>query len=135
MGRLHASTGIMSVGFEHEFPETLGLTAAKSGFGLIEAAILPVPRLIGPASLWPLAISFFGAVAVATGITIGDDVSPLPLNNGVSPIAVGEPPIPAEAPSVVPAPSTAAQASTVTNSPVQTVVLRGQPPSRVSRHL
>lgn len=135
MGRLHTSTGIMSAGFEHDFPETVGLTAAKSGFGLIEAAILPVPRLIGPASLWPIAISFFGAVAVAAGITIGGDVSPLPLNSGVSPIAVGEPPIPAEAPSVVPATSTAAETSTVTNSPVQTVVLRGQPPSKVSRHL
>ena len=135
MGRLHASAGIMSVGFEHEFPETVGLTAAKSGFGLIEAAILPVPRLIGPASLWPVAISFFGAVVVAAGITIGDEVSPLPVNSGVSPIAVGEPPILAEAPSVVPAPSTGVEASTGTKLPVQTVVLRGQPPSKVSRHL
>ena len=50
----------MSVGFENEFPETVGLSAAKSGFGLIEAAFLPAPRLIGPASLWPVAISFFG---------------------------------------------------------------------------
>ena len=84
----------MSVGFEDDFPETVGLSAAQSGFGLIEAAFLPVPRLIGPASLWPVAVSFFGAVAVAVaaGMTIGDDVSPLSLNSGVSPIVVGGPP-------------------------------------------
>jgi len=135
MGSLHASTGIMSVGLDNQSPETVGLTAGKSGFGLIEAAFLPVPRLIGPASLWPVAISFFGAVAVAAGITMGDQVSPLPVNSGVSPIAVGEPPIPAEAPSVVPALATGVEASTGTKSPVQTVVLRGQPPFKVSRHL
>jgi hypothetical protein len=127
----------MSVGFENDFPETVGLSAAQSGFGLIEAAFLPVPRLIGPASLWPVAVSFFGAVAVAVaaGMTIGDDVSPLSLNSGVSPIVVGGPPISAEAVSVVPAPRTGMEARTGTNSPVQTVVLRGQPPSKVSRHL
>jgi hypothetical protein len=125
----------MSVGFENDFPETVGLSAAQSGFGLIEAAFLPVPRLIGPASLWPVAVSFFGAIAVAAGMTIGDDVSPLSLNSGVSPIVVGGPPISAEAVSVVPAPRTEMEARTGTNSPVQTVVLRGQPPSKVSRHL
>ena len=125
----------MSVGFDNQLSDTVGLTVAKSGFGLIEAGFLPVPRLIGPASLWPVAISLFGVVAIAAGITIGDEVSPLPLNSGVSPIVVGEPPITAEAPSVVPAPSTGVEAWTGTKSPVQTVVLRGQPPSKVSRHL
>jgi len=74
-------------------------------------------------------------VAVAAGITIGDDVSPLPLNSGVSPIAVGEPSIAAEAPPLVPASSITAEATAGANLPVQTVVLRGQPPSKIGRHL
>ena len=124
----------MSAGFESQSAETAGLAAAKSAFGLVEGAFLPTPRLIGgAASLWLFAVFSFGAVAVAAGITIGDDVSPLPLNSGVSPIAVGEPPITAEAPSLVPA--SAAEASTGANLPVQTVVLRGQPPSKIGRHL
>lgn len=86
----------MSAGFESQSPETAGLAAAKSGFGLVEGAFLPIPRLIGPASLWLLAVFSFGAVAVAAGITIGEDVSLLGLDSGVSPIAVGEPPIAAE---------------------------------------
>lgn len=124
----------MSVGFETQSPETVGLAAAKSGFGIVEGAFLPVPRLVGPAALWPLAVLSFGAIAIAAGITIGDDVSLLPLNRSVSPIAVGEPAIAATAPSPVPAPSTE-EPSTGTNLRVQTVVLRGQPPSKVSPHL
>jgi hypothetical protein len=136
MGQLVlAWSAIMSADFENQSPETAALAAAKSGFGVVEGVFLPVARLIGPASLWPLAVFFFGAVAVAAGIaTIGDDVSPLPLHSGVSPITVGELPIPPETPSLVPASSTA-EASTATNSPVQPVVLRGQSPSKVSRHL
>ena len=125
----------MSAGFESQSPETAGLAAAKSGFGLVEGAFLPIPRLIGPASLWLLAVFSFGAVAVAAGITIGEDVSLLGLDSCVSPIAVGGSPTAAEAPSLVPASSIAAEASTGTNLPVQPVVLRGQPPSKVSRHL
>jgi hypothetical protein len=125
----------MSSGFESQSLETAGLNAAKIGFGIVEGAFLPVPRLIGPASLWLLAVFSFGAVAVAAGITIGEDVSLLGLDSGISPIAVGGPPIAAEAPSLVPASSIAAEASTGTNLPVQTVVLRGQPPSKIGRHL
>jgi hypothetical protein len=125
----------MSAGFESQSPETAGLNAAKIGFGIVEGAFLPVPRLIGPASLWLLAVLSFGAVAVAAGITIGEDVSLLGLDSGISPIAVGGPSIAAEAPSLVPASSIAAEASTGSNLPVQTVVLRGQPPSKIGRHL
>ena len=121
--------------FESQSPETAGLAAAKSGFGLVEGAFLPAPRLVGAASLWLLAVLSFGAVAVAAGITIGDDVSPLELDSRVSAIAVGGPPIAAEAPSLNPASSIAVEASTGTNLPVQTVVLRGQPPSKIGRHL
>ena len=126
----------MSAGFESQSAETAGLAAAKSAFGLVEGAFLPTPRLIGgAASLWLFAVFSFGAVAVAAGITIGDDVSPLPLNSGVSPIAVGEPSIAAEAPPLVPASSITAEATAGANLPVQTVVLRGQPPSKIGRHL
>ena len=125
----------MSAGFQSQFPETAGLAAANSGFGLVEGAFFPVPRPMKPAAFWLLAVLSCGAVAVAAGITIGDDVSLLPLNSGVSPIAVGEPPIAAEAPSLVPSSSITAEASTGTNLPVQTVVLRGQPPSKIGRHL
>ena len=127
----------MSAGFESQSAETAGLAAAKSAFGLVEGAFLPTPRLIGgAASLWLFAVFSFGAVAVAAGITIGDDVSPLPLNSGVSPIAVGGPPTDAEAPSSFPPGSSIpVETSTWTNSPLQTVVLRGQPPSKIGRHL
>jgi hypothetical protein len=54
----------MSAGFEGQSAETAGLAAAKSAFGLVEGAFLPVPRLIGPAFLWLLAVFSFGAVAV-----------------------------------------------------------------------
>ena len=106
----------MSAGFESQSAETAGLAAAKSAFGLVEEAFLPTPRLIGgAASLWLFAVFSFGAVAVAAGITIGDDVSPLPLNSGVSPIAVGEPSIAAEAPPLVPASSITAEATAGAN--------------------
>ena len=126
----------MSAGFQSRFPETAGLAAAKSGFGLVEGAFFPVPRPMKPAAFWLLAVLSCGAVAVAAGITIGDDVSLLPLNGGVSPIAVGEPPTDAEAPSSFPPGSSIpVETSTGTNSPLQTVVLRGQPPSKIGRHL
>ena len=126
----------MSAGFQSQFPETAGLAAANSGFGLVEGAFFPVPRPMKPAAFWLLAVLSCGAVAVAAGITIGDDVSLLPLNSGVSPIAVGGPPTDAEAPSSFPPGSSIpVETSTWTNSPLQTVVLRGQPPSKIGRHL
>src|SRR5438045_1223941 len=84
-------SAIMAAGFETQSPETVGLAAAKSAFGLVEGAFLPVPGLIGPAFLWLLAVLSFGPVAVAAGVSIGDDVSAPALDSGVSPIAVGEP--------------------------------------------
>ena len=125
----------MSAGFESQSAEAAGLAAAKSAFGLVEGTLLPTPRLRGPASLWLFAVLSFGAVAVTAGVSIGDDVSAAALDSGVSPIVVGGPPIAAEAPSLSSASSIPAEASTGTNWPVQTVVLRGQPPSKIGRHL
>jgi len=61
----------MSAGFESQSAETAGLAAAKSAFGLVEGAFLPVPGLIGPAFLWLLAVLSFGPVAVAAGPVSG----------------------------------------------------------------
>jgi hypothetical protein len=126
----------MLAGFQSQFPETAGLAAAKSGFGLVEGAFFPVPRPMRPASFWLLAVLSCWAVAVAAGITMGEDVSPVASDSGVSPIAVGDPPTDAEAPSSFPPGSSlTVEASTRTNPPVQTVVLRGQPRSKIGQHL
>jgi hypothetical protein len=120
---------------QQQSPEIMGLLAANSGFGLLEPAFLPVPRLIRSASLWFLAAFSLGAVSVASGITVIDDVSPIAGSNGVSPIAVGEPASSADALSLGAVSSTAEEIRPSLNLPVQTVVLRGQPPSKVGRHL
>jgi hypothetical protein len=120
---------------QQQSPEIMGLLAANSGFGLLEPAFLPVPRLIRSASLWFLAAFSLGAVSVASGIPVIDEVSPIAGSNGVSPIPVGEPESSADALSFGVVSSTAEEIRPSLNLPVQTVVLRGQPLSRVGRHL
>src|SRR5438105_15043162 len=109
----------MSAGFQSQFPETAGLAAANSGFGLVEGAFFLVPRPMKPAAFWLLAVLSCGAVTVAAGITMRADVSPVTSDSGVSPIAVGGPPTDAEAPSSFPP----VEASTGANSSEHTVVL------------
>ena len=85
----------MAANVENHSPEISGLSAAKSGFALVEAAFGPVSLLIRPASLWFIAVISLGALATAAGLMVAGDLS--------ATTAVAEAPAAAEAVSPVPA--------------------------------
>jgi hypothetical protein len=114
----------MSVCVENHPPEIAGLVAANNGFALVEAAFTPASRLMRAASLWLVAVICL--TAAAAGITAAGGFSPTRID-GLT--ASAEPVSPVPALSVL-------EGSAPTTLPtVQIVVLRGQPPSRVGRHL
>jgi hypothetical protein len=114
----------MSVRLENQPPEIAGQVAADNGFALVAAACIPASRLIRTVSLWLVALICL--TAAAAGITAA---------GGFSPIGIEDLTASAEPVSPVPALSVPERSAPITTPIVQTVVLRGQPPSRVGRHL
>jgi hypothetical protein len=108
----------MSGCVENHPPEIAGLVAANNGFALVEAACTPAARLVRAASLWLVAVICL--TAAAAGITAAGGFSPSRIDDLT---ASAEPVFPVE------------MCAPITTPIVQTVVLRGQPPSRVGRHL
>jgi hypothetical protein len=113
----------MSVRLENHSPEIAGLVAANNGFALVEAACTPASRLIRAASLWLVAVICL--TAAAAGITAAGGFSPT-----IDDLTASAEPV-----SPVPALSILERSAPTATPTVQTVVLRGQPPSRVGRHL
>ena len=114
----------MSACVENHRPEIAGRVAANNGFALVEAACNPAPRLVGAASLWWVAVICL--TAAAAGITAA---------GGFSPTRIDDLTASAQPVSPVPALTLLEKSAPITTPTVQTVVLRGQPPSRVGRHL
>src|SRR5437773_7872634 len=96
---------IMAANVENHSPEISGLSAAESGFALVEAASVPVSLLIRPASLWFVAVISLGGLATAAGVMVAGDLPAI--------TAVAEAPAAAEAVSPVPAAATAEAVSPV----------------------
>jgi hypothetical protein len=115
----------MSVCVENRPPEIAGLVAAKNGFALVEAACTPASRLIQTALLCLIAVICLTAAAAA-GITAAGGFSP----TGIDDLTASAEPV-----APVPVPSVPGWNATITTPTVQTVVLRGQPPSRAGGHL
>jgi len=115
----------MPANFEKQSPESAALAAA-SGLGLVEVAFLPVSWLIGPASLWSIAIVSLTALAVAGAVIVAQGVSPSPRTEAASSVNVSP---------IVSASSPSEETRPGSNLPLQTVVLRGQAPSKVGPHL
>ena len=116
----------MPANFEKQLPESANLAAAMSGFGLIEGAFLPVSRLIGPASLWSIAVASLTALAVAGAVTAAQGVSPSARIEAAGSVNVSP---------IVSASSTSEETPPGLNLPLQTVVLRRKPPSKAGRPL
>ena len=114
----------MSVRLENHSPEMAGLVAANNGFALVEAACMPASWLISTASLW--LVTVICVTAAAAGITAAGGFSP----TGIDDLTASAEPV-----SPVPALSILERSGPITTPTVQTVVLRGQPASRVGRHL
>ena len=112
----------MSVRLENHSPEMAGLVAANNGFALVEAACMPASRLISTASLW--LVTVICLTAAAAGITAAGGFSP----TGIDDLTASVEPVP-------PVPALSILERSAPTPTVQTVVLRGQPASRVGRHL
>ena len=116
---------VMSVCVESHPPEIAGRVAANNRFALVKAACTPASRLMRAAWLWLVAVICL--TAAAAGITAAEGFFPIGIEHltasveSVSPVSA-----------LFPVPKGSAPITTAT---VQTVVLRGQPPSRAGRHL
>ena len=113
----------MSVRLDNRTPEIAGLIA-DNGCAPVEAACAPASGLIRTASLWFAAVICL--TAAAAGITAAGGFSP----TGIDDLTASAEPV-----SPVPALSILERSGPITTPTVQTVVLRGQPASRVGRHL
>jgi hypothetical protein len=114
----------MSVRLENHSPEIASLVAANSGCALVEAACIPASGLIRTASLWLVVVICL--TVAAAGITAAGGFSP----TGIDDLTASAEPV-----SPVPALSILERSAPITSPTVQTIVLRGQPASRVGRHL
>ena len=115
----------MSAGIDQQSPEITGLAAANNSLALVDAAFMPTARLRRPATLWFLAVVSLGAAAAA-GVTVA---------GGLSTAGISEPSVSAGTSSAITVSSTADQVPPGMYSAVQTVILRGQPPTKAGRHL
>ena len=115
----------MSSSVENHSPELSGLLAAKSGFGLVEGALVPASRRIAPAALWLMTAFCLATLAAAAGITSsGEPLAKVALDE----VPAAPEPILA-APQPVRAPVALAEERVVPakQTRVLPVVLRGQP--------
>src|SRR5256885_441060 len=126
---------MMAVNVANHSPEISGLSAAKSGLALVEAAFGPVSLRIRPASLWFVAVISLGALATAAGVMVAGDLPTMTAAAEAPAAAEAVSPVPApaaaEVVSPVPASSTAGPTASPTASTkhlsVQPVGLRGEP--------
>jgi len=129
----------MSASIDKRSPELSGLSAANSGFSIVEKAFAPASPRRGAASFWFTAAISLGSLAAAAGITVAGDppamaeVEELP--DAAAPVVALAAPAPTPAAALTPAaasgPATAPAAeertSRAKNPRMLPVVLRGQP--------
>ena len=129
----------MSASIDKRSPELSGLSAANSGFSIVEKAFAPASPRRGAASFWFTAAISLASLAAAAGITLAGDppamaeVEELP--GAAAPIVALAAPAPAPVAALTPAaasvPATAPAAeertSRAKNPRMLPVVLRGQP--------
>src|ERR1051326_4412340 len=123
----------MSASIDKRSPELSGLSAANSGFSIVEKAFAPASPRRGAASFWFTAAISLGSLAAAAGITVAGDppamaeVEELP--GAAAPVVALAAPAPTPAPVSGPAPAPAAEERTsrAKNPRMLPVVLRGQP--------
>jgi hypothetical protein len=110
---------MMTARVEDHSPELSGLLAVKSGFAVVEAALVPASLPIRPASLWFIAVISLSALAIAASAMVAGDLPVM--------AAVEVPPAVAAMTSPVPTRPTAAPTASSKDLSAQPVVLRGQP--------
>ena len=129
----------MSASIDKRSPELSGLSAANSGFSIVEKAFAPASPRRGAASFWFTAAISLASLAAAAGITLAGDppamteVEELP--GATAPVVALAAPAPAPVAALTPAaasgPATAPAAeertSRAKNPRMLPVVLRGQP--------
>ena len=127
----------MSASIDKRSPELSGLSAANSGFSIVEKAFAPASPRRGAASFWFTAAISLASLAAAAGITVAGDppamaeVEELP--GAAAPVVALAAPAPAPAltPAAASVPATAPAAeertSRAKNPRMLPVVLRGQP--------
>jgi hypothetical protein len=129
----------MSASIDKRSPELSGLSAANSGFSIVEKAFAPASPRRGAASFWFTAAISLASLAAAAGITVAGDppamaeVEELP--GAAAPVVALAAPAPAPVAALTPAaasgPATAPAAeertSRAKNPRMLPVVLRGQP--------
>ena len=123
----------MSASIDKRSPELSGLSAANSGFSIVEKAFAPASPRRGAASFWFTAAISLGSLAAAAGITVAGDppamaeVEELP--GAAAPVVALAAPAPTPAAASAPASAPAAEERTARakNPRMLPVVLRGQP--------
>src|SRR5689334_2017244 len=123
----------MSASIDKRSPELSGLSAANSGFSIVEKAFAPASPRRGAASFWFTAAISLASLAAAAGITVAGDppamaeVEELP--GAATPIVALAAPAPTPAAASAPASAPAAEERTARakNPRMLPVVLRGQP--------
>src|ERR1051326_1379572 len=125
----------MSASIDKRSPELSGLSAANSGFSIVEKAFAPASPRRGAASFWFTAAISLASLAAAAGINLAGDppamaeVEEFP--GAVAPVVALAAPVPAPAAALTPAaasgPATAPAADARTaraqNPPILPVVL------------
>jgi len=129
----------MSASIDKRSPELSGLSAANSGFSIVEKAFAPASPRRGAASFWFTAAISLASLAAAAGITLAGDppamaeVEELP--GAAAPVVALAAPAPAPAPVTALTPAAASatapaaeeRTSRAKNPRMLPVVLRGQP--------
>jgi hypothetical protein len=123
----------MSASIDKRSPELSGLSAANSGFSIVEKAFAPASPRRGAASFWFTAAISLASLAAAAGITVAGDppamaeVEELP--GAATPVVALAAPAPTPAAASGPASAPAAEERTARakNPRMLPVVLRGQP--------
>jgi hypothetical protein len=110
---------MMTARVEDHSPEVSGLLAAKSGFAVVEAALVPASLPIRPASLWFIAVISLSALAIAASAMVAGDLPVM--------AAVEVPPAAAAVTVPVPTRPTAEPTAAPKDLSAWPVVLRGQP--------
>ena len=129
----------MSASIDKRSPELSGLSAANSGFSIVEKAFAPASPRRGAASFWFTAAISLGSLAAAAGITVAGDppamaeVEELP--GAAAPVVALAAPAPTPAAALTPAaasgpasaPAAEERTARAKNPRMLPVVLRGQP--------
>src|SRR3982750_2597787 len=125
----------MSASIDKRSPELSGLSAANSGFSIVEKAFAPASPRRSAASFWFTAAISLASLAAAAGITVAGDppamaeVEELPGAEapGVALAAPAPAPPPAAASGPAAAPPAEERTARAKNPRMLPVVLRGQP--------